>query len=680
MVPQISGYEIVAEIGRGGMATVYKALQPSLKRYVALKVLPPYFAHDEEFVARFKHEALAVAKLRHPNIVQVYDFHEEEQWLYLAMEYVPGGSLKEWLSKEKRLSIKAAVKIVMEVAQALHHAHEKGFIHRDIKPSNILLGEEKQAIISDFGIVKALEGTNLTRNASINIIGTSEYMSPEQARGDIIDRRSDIYSLGVVFYEMLAGLPPFVSQSPVSVIHQQIYEPPRPLREVNQAVPEELELIILKLLNKNPDFRFPDCLSLVKTLAPLSKELKNLPPAEKDSKQLFSLPPVTLLKNKSAETLLKAKNNAATALKVKQAKKEQQKTVAPKSDSKTAVAFVKTALFLFIFLLVATSAWFYYQSYTAPTFVYQFKSWQTKNAVVQRQISWSKKQQKLTVQLKVVNNGKKRERLVLREVIPADLSLKQLKFFPAPKIKARVAVWTLLLKPNRPKLFSYLATKPTLTKKQFVSLIKSYQPLQPVGLVVKPSRLFVNDGQQRNFKVWLQMSDLSLKRVTTVKAKLIEPDFAEIKKFTVVGKKPGKTALTVQVHKWQKEIPVVVQPVPVSLIINPAEISSQEVGQSLQLQAELVYSDGGRQPVTPQWLLNGTQAELTSSGLLKGLAPGTVTVKAMYHKFAAFKEVTFMSPLAQNLPVTKPPPSIRKVSAVKPANQGEVVPLPPLVP
>lgn len=679
MVPQISGYEIVAEIGRGGMATVYKALQPSLKRYVALKVLPPYFAHDEEFVARFKHEALAVAKLRHPNIVQVYDFHEEEQWLYLAMEYVPGGSLKEWLSKEKRLSLKAAVKLVMEVAQALHHAHEKGFIHRDIKPSNILLGEEKQAIISDFGIVKALEGTNLTRNASINIIGTSEYMSPEQARGDVVDRRSDIYSLGVVFYEMLTGLPPFVSQSPVSVIHQQIYEPPRPLREINQAVPEELELIILKLLNKNPDFRFPDCLSLVKTLAPLSKELEKLPLAEKPVKQFLSLPSVTLLKTKSEKTLLKAKNDA-TALKLKQEKKEQSKTNPPETALKAAI-FLKTALLLFFFLAVAVSAWLYYQSYTAPTYIYQFKAWQVKNAVIKRELSWSRQQQKLTVQLKVVNNGKKREQLVLREVLPQNLSLKQLKFSPAPKIKARVAIWTLLLKPNRPKLLYYSATKPTLTKKQFVTLIKSYQPLQPVGLVVKPSRLFVNDGQQRSFKVWLQMNDLSLKRLTNVKAKLTEPAFAEIKKFTVLGKKPGKTVLIVQAQKWQKKVTVMVQPVPVSLIISPAEVSSQEVGQSLQLQAELVYSDGGRQPVTPQWLLNGnTQAELTSSGLLKGLAPGTVTIKAMYQKFAAFKEVTFTSPVAENLPAPKTAQPVRKASAVKPANQGEVVPLPPLVP
>jgi len=676
MVPQISGYEIVAEIGRGGMATVYKALQPSLKRYVALKVLPPYFAHDEEFVARFKHEALAVAKLRHPNIVQVYDFHEEEQWLYLAMEYVPGGSLKEWLSKEKRLSLKAAVKIVMEVAQALHHAHEKGFIHRDIKPSNILLGEEKQAIISDFGIVKALEGTNLTRNASINIIGTSEYMSPEQAQGDKVDRRSDIYSLGVVFYEMLTGLPPFVAQSPVSVIHQQIYEPPRPLREINQDVPEELELIILKLLNKNPNFRFPDCLSLVKTLAPLSKELEKLPPAGKPDKQLFRLPPVTLLKAKPEKTFLKAKGkeSAATALKQKPpAKKEQQKTEPPKSSARPAgFVFLQAALVFFFFLAVAVSAWLYYQSYTAPTFIYQFKPWQLKNAVAERQLSWSKKQQKLTVQLKVVNISKKRVRLVLREVLPAALSLNNLQFSPKPQIKAKVAIWTLLLKPQRPKLLSYFTVKPTLTKKQFVALIKSYPPLQAVGLVIKPSRLVLNDGQQEQFTAWLLMNDLSLKKLNTVQTKVADRAFAEVKKFTVLGKKPGKTVLTVQEQKWQKDITVIVRPVPVSLIITPVEASGQEVGQTLQLQAELVYSDGARQTVAPRWLLSsGVQAELTSSGLLKGLAPGAVTVKAVYQKFAAFKEITFTTPIVKNSPAPKPQQPARKAS--------EVVPLPPLV-
>lgn len=252
---EVSDYEVIEEIGRGGMATVYKALQPSLNRFVALKVLPSHFAHDPEFVTRFRREALAVAKLRHPNIVQVYNFHEEDGLFYLAMEYVEGGSLFDLMKKAGPLPLKFTAEITGQVAAALHHAHQKGFIHRDIKPSNILLTAERQAVLTDFGITKAVEGTKLTKTANFSG-GTSEYISPEQAKGIAVDGRSDLYSLGIVWYEMVTGHCPFEKGNPFAVIHSQIYdEPPKPTA-YNPEISEDTEKTILKLLEKDPDQRY----------------------------------------------------------------------------------------------------------------------------------------------------------------------------------------------------------------------------------------------------------------------------------------------------------------------------------------------------------------------------------------------------------------------------------------
>lgn len=265
MLPDIKNYQIIEEIGRGGMATVYKAWQPSLSRDVALKILPPYFAHDEELLLRFRHEARAVAKLRHPHIIQVFDFHEEAEWFYLAMEYVAGGSLQQKLARAGRLDSGSALKLLAQVAEGLHHAHEKGFVHRDIKPSNILLTEEGQAVITDFGIVKALEGTGFTKTAQGGM-GTSEYMSPEQAKGNPVGRRSDLYSLGVVLYEALVGSPPFVGESPLSVMHSQIYDDPAKPAERNPNISPAIEEIIMKLLAKEPEERFASGLEVVAAL------------------------------------------------------------------------------------------------------------------------------------------------------------------------------------------------------------------------------------------------------------------------------------------------------------------------------------------------------------------------------------------------------------------------------
>ncbi len=237
------------------MATVYKAWQPSLSRMVAVKVLPSYLSHDEDLVNRFRHEAQAVAKLRHPNIIRIFDFAQEGEWFYIAMELAEGGSLQEMLAKSERLEEKAAIQIGIEVAQGLDHAHKKKFVHRDIKPSNIVFSADYDAIITDFGIVKALEGTKLTRTSNGHV-GTSQYMSPEQSQGEEVDGRSDLYSLGVVLYESITGSPPFEADSPLAVLHRHVYEQPAEPRLANPAIADGFSRIILKLLEKDPDRRF----------------------------------------------------------------------------------------------------------------------------------------------------------------------------------------------------------------------------------------------------------------------------------------------------------------------------------------------------------------------------------------------------------------------------------------
>ncbi len=255
MLPEIPPYELERQIGQGGTATVYLARQPSLSRSVALKVLPPYFAQDEDLVSRFKLEATAVAGLRHPNIVQVYDFGRASDWFFLAMEFVSGGSLQELLAADGCLPVPQAVTLVRQVAEGLNHAHERKIVHRDIKPSNILLTPDNEAVITDFGIVKMLEGSQATRSGSAGI-GTAEYMSPEQSQGEPVDARTDLYALGVVFFELITGRLPFTGDNPMVTMHRHVYEEAASPAMFNQAVAPEIADIVLKLLKKDPAKRY----------------------------------------------------------------------------------------------------------------------------------------------------------------------------------------------------------------------------------------------------------------------------------------------------------------------------------------------------------------------------------------------------------------------------------------
>ncbi|MGH2693080.1 MAG: protein kinase domain-containing protein [Actinomycetota bacterium] len=248
-------YEIRSTLGRGGMATVYEGHDRVLDRPVAIKVLAERYAGDEKFVTRFQREARAAAGLSHPNIVSVFDTGDTDGEHYIVMELVEGETLADVLDREGPLSPERAARICGTVAQALRAAHDQGFVHRDVKPGNVMLSPSGDVKVMDFGIARAATDDTLTQTGTV--LGTASYLSPEQSRGDQVDHRSDIYSLGCVLYEMLTGRPPFSGGSPVSVAYKHVNEEPEPASRVNPSVPAELESVVMRALRKDPVARFP---------------------------------------------------------------------------------------------------------------------------------------------------------------------------------------------------------------------------------------------------------------------------------------------------------------------------------------------------------------------------------------------------------------------------------------
>jgi serine/threonine protein kinase len=260
-------YQIAEEIGRGGMAVVYRAYQPQLERWVAVKLLRATEAGREEFLARFRREARAIAALRHPNILTIYDYGEEEGVAYIVMEYVPGGTLKDRLAGEP-MEWPDVAPLVIAVGEALAYAHSQGVIHRDVKPANILLARPDWPLLADFGLAKLLQTQRGITQPGTSL-GTPDYLSPEQGIGEEVDRRSDVYSLGAVLYELLAGEVPLKSDSPVETMLRRLHEPPPPPSRLNPRVGSRLEAVILRALEREPAARYPTMQALVEDLCRL---------------------------------------------------------------------------------------------------------------------------------------------------------------------------------------------------------------------------------------------------------------------------------------------------------------------------------------------------------------------------------------------------------------------------
>ncbi len=257
-------YRIVKFVGSGGMATVYKAHQPSMDRDVAIKVLPPNLSHNEQFLERFRREAKAIAKLEHPHILPAHDFGEQGGITYIAMRYVDGGTLKEKMA-EGMLPLSEINRIFGQVGGALGYAHRRGVIHRDVKPSNVLLSSQGDAFLADFGLARVLDVSQQMTGSSV--MGTPTYMSPEQGQGLKADHRSDIYSLGVMLYELATGQVPYDAETPMGVILKHIRDPLPLPRTIFPDVPEAVEKVILKAMAKEPDNRYQSVAEMVEALA-----------------------------------------------------------------------------------------------------------------------------------------------------------------------------------------------------------------------------------------------------------------------------------------------------------------------------------------------------------------------------------------------------------------------------
>jgi serine/threonine protein kinase len=284
-------YHLLEKLGEGGMAVVYKALDTGLERHVAVKVILPYQAQSEQFLARFKREARALARLSHPNILKIFDYGEYEGSPYLVMEYISGGTLKEWLVG-KSVPWQRSAQLLACVARALEAAHADGIIHRDVKPANILMANGRDPMLSDFGIAKLIEGSELTTDLTGTGvgIGTPDYMAPEQGVG-IVDERSDIYALGVIFYQMVTGRLPYEADTPLAVILKKTTEPlPHPTQYVPD-LPLSVENVLIKALAREPQYRYQKMAEFAAALEQLTSKADTL-----DTLSTEAVVPVAALK------------------------------------------------------------------------------------------------------------------------------------------------------------------------------------------------------------------------------------------------------------------------------------------------------------------------------------------------------------------------------------------------
>jgi eukaryotic-like serine/threonine-protein kinase len=264
-------YELLEKIGEGGMAEVYKARCHKLNRFDAVKILKREFSYNEELVEKFKREATAVANLSDNNIINIFDVGSQDDTHYIVMEYVKGKTLKQIIHDNVRLNYEKALEMAIQIARALDCAHRNNIVHRDVKPQNILVTEDGVVKVTDFGIAKT--PTSVTITNTNKVMGSAHYFSPEQARGNIVDFRTDIYSLGIVLYEMVTGRVPYDAESPVSVALKHIQEPVVPPRKLNSAIPESLNRLILKAVEKDPNMRYQSIKEMLNDMVRIQKDV-----------------------------------------------------------------------------------------------------------------------------------------------------------------------------------------------------------------------------------------------------------------------------------------------------------------------------------------------------------------------------------------------------------------------
>jgi serine/threonine-protein kinase len=264
----VGKYRIEEQIGRGAMAEVYRAYNPNLDRFVAIKILHPHLSKKTDILGRFRREAKNVASLYHKNIVQIHDFDLEGSVYYMVMEFINGPTLKDLIKEarsEKRLiPFERTLSIIKDIGAGLEYAHKNGVVHRDVKPANVMMDDSNRVILTDFGLAKFVSGTQFTTTGAM--IGTPAYMSPEQGLGQPGDARSDLYSMGVILYQLTTGRLPFVAETPLAIVFKHVNAPLTPPRSINSNIPESLEEVIIRSMAKNPEERYQTVEDLMKSL------------------------------------------------------------------------------------------------------------------------------------------------------------------------------------------------------------------------------------------------------------------------------------------------------------------------------------------------------------------------------------------------------------------------------
>lgn len=351
-------YQIIERVGGGGMALVYKAQDILLNRFVAIKVLRQQFVNDEEFIRRFRREAQSAASLSHPNIVSVYDVGQEEDIHYIVMEYVEGQNLNEIIKERAPLQVEEAVRIASQIADALDHAHHNQIIHRDIKPHNILIGRNGRVKVTDFGIARAVTSATITQTGSV--VGSVHYFSPEHAKGVATGEKSDLYSLGIVLYQMLTGQLPFLGESPISVALKHLQEHFEEPRSVNPMIPQSVENIILKSMRKNPAERYQSASEMLRDL-----ETCLLPERRTESKLSFA-DEIDEDSTRIVPAIKPTNKAAAGSSKLTRDSQSQDEGKAPNKSSGKGKATLWISLTVIVLLAMLGVAWYVNKMVTVP--------------------------------------------------------------------------------------------------------------------------------------------------------------------------------------------------------------------------------------------------------------------------------------------------------------------------